>query len=107
MIKKRFVDSTPAFAHMRHSLPRHSVSIIVVVLILCVHHTLPFCSCQAQFVTEQLLQLALVLDYADEAGRNKIACLLTDVFSLSMVPEVGAQHISVFLVSCNTYYIFL
>lgn len=43
-------------------------------------------------MTEQLLQLAMVLDYADEAGRNKIACLLTDVFSLSMVPESVVEH---------------
>lgn len=40
----------------------------------------------AQFVTEQLLQLAMVLDYSDEAGRRNMAKCLQEVLQLTMVP---------------------
>lgn len=40
----------------------------------------------AQFITEQLLQLAMVLDYSDEAGRRNMAKCLQEVLQLTMVP---------------------
>lgn len=47
---------------------------------------------EAQFVTEQLLQMARLLDYADEAGRCSMALVLSEVLQLPSLPDSVIEH---------------
>eukprot|EP00039_Didymoeca_costata_P011729 m.166042 g.166042 ORF g.166042 m.166042 type:complete len:1061 (+) comp15270_c0_seq4:169-3351(+) len=49
---------------------------------------------QNQFVTEQLLHLACSLDFSDEAGRNKMVSIVTDLLQRTLVPESVVERAS-------------